>query len=132
MCRCRSSGPHPGRTLFALFLIQTVSCCLRQVGLQRVILQVQPLQVLDPKPNQPQVYANVTTGCMCGETHPELREADRQQSQLVVVQVQMLEAGQVSQLVWQTAELILTQIHLDQVSQVAKLWLWETKEKYQE
>lgn len=66
------------------------------------------------------------------ETHPELREADRQQSQLVVVQVQMLKAGQVSQLIWQTAELILTQIHLDQVSQVAKLWLCETNEKYKE
>lgn len=65
---------------------------------------------------------------MCG-TDPELREADRQQSQLVVVQVQMLKAGQVSQLIWQTGELILTQIHLDQVSQVAKLWLCETNKK---
>lgn len=66
--------------------------------------------------------------CVC-ETDPELREADRQQSQLVVVQVQMLKAAQVSQVIWQTGELILTQIHLDQVSQAAKLWLCETKEK---
>lgn len=68
---------------------------------------------------------------MC-ETDPELGEADGQQSQLVVVQVQMLKAGQVSQLIGQTAELVLTQIHLDQVSQVAKLWLCETKEKPKE
>lgn len=63
------------------------------------------------------------------ETHPELREADRQQGQLVVVQVQMLKAGQVPQVIWQTGELVLTQIHLHQVSQVAKLWLCEAKEK---
>lgn len=63
------------------------------------------------------------------ETDPKLREADRQHSQLVVVQVQMLQAGQVSQVVWQTGELILTQIQLDQVSQAAKVWLCETKEK---
>lgn len=63
------------------------------------------------------------------ETNPELREADRQQGQLVVVQVQMLKAGQVSQVIRQTGELVLTQIHLHQVRQVAKLWLCEAKEK---
>lgn len=61
------------------------------------------------------------------ETHPELREADRQQGQLVVVQVQMLKAGQVPQVIWQTGELVLTQIHLHQVSQVAKLQLCQRK-----
>lgn len=66
VCRSRPSGPHPGRTLFALFLIQTVSCCLRQVGLQRVVLQVQPLQVLETKPNQPQEHANVPQAACVG------------------------------------------------------------------
>lgn len=56
-------------------------------------------------------------------THPELREADRQDSQLVVVQVQVLKAGQVPQVIWQTGQLVFTQIHLHQVGQVAELWL---------
>lgn len=59
------------------------------------------------------------------ETNPELREADRQHSQLVVVQVQMLKAGQVPQVIWQTVELVFTQVHLHQVGQVAELWLHE-------
>lgn len=56
-------------------------------------------------------------------THPQLREADGQRSQLVVVQVQVLKVDQVSQVVWQTRQLVFTQIHFDQVSQVAELWL---------
>ena len=59
------------------------------------------------------------------DTNPELREADRQHSQLVVVQVQMLKAAQVPQVVRQTGELVFTQIHLHQVGQVAELWLHE-------
>lgn len=56
-------------------------------------------------------------------THPKLREADGQRSQLVVVQVQMLKVDQIPQVVRQTGQLVFTQIHLDQVGQVAKLWL---------
>lgn len=62
---------------------------------------------------------------LMSETNPELREADRQRSQLVVVQVQMLKAGQVPQIIWQTVELVFTQVHLHQVGQVAELWLYE-------
>lgn len=40
---------HLVGTLFALLLIQTVPCCLGQAGLQRVILQIQPLQTLRAK-----------------------------------------------------------------------------------
>lgn len=40
---------HLVGTLFALLLIQTVPCCLSQAGLQRVILQIQPLQTLRAK-----------------------------------------------------------------------------------
>lgn len=58
-------------------------------------------------------------------THPELREADRQDTQLVVVQVQMLKVGQVPQVIWQTGQLVFTQIHLHQVGQAAELWLQE-------
>lgn len=58
-------------------------------------------------------------------TNPELREADRQDIQLVVVQVQMLKAAQVPQVVWQTGQLVFTQVHLHQVGQVAELWLHE-------
>lgn len=81
--------------------------------------------------NQVREVAFISSTHKCttaSETNPELREADGQQSQLVVVKVQMLKAGQVSQVIGQTGELILTQIHLHQVSQVAKLWLCETKE----
>lgn len=58
-------------------------------------------------------------------TDPELGEADRQDIQLVVVQVQMLKAAQVPQVVWQTGQLVFTQVHLHQVGQVAELWLHE-------
>ena len=58
-------------------------------------------------------------------TNPELREADRQDIQLVVVEVQMLKAAQVPQVVWQTGQLVFTQVHLHQVGQVAELWLHE-------
>lgn len=58
-------------------------------------------------------------------TNPELGEADRQDIQLVVVQVQMLKAAQVPQVVWQTGQLVFTQVHLHQVGQVAELWLHE-------
>jgi len=67
---------------------------------------------------------NVTWETKLG-THPELRDADGQGGQLVVVQVQMLKAGQVPQVIWQTGQLILTEIHLHQVGQVAELWLEE-------
>lgn len=60
----------------------------------------------------------------CG-TDPELREADGQGGQLVVVQVQMLKARQVPQVIRQTRQLVFTQIHLHQVGQVAELWLHE-------
>lgn len=58
-------------------------------------------------------------------TNPELREADRQDAQLVVVQVQMLKASQVPQVIWQRGQLVFTQIHLHQVGQAAELWLHE-------
>lgn len=35
----------------------------------------------------------------------------------------MLKADQVPQVVWQTGELVFTQIHLDEVSEAAELWL---------
>ncbi len=57
------------------------------------------------------------------DTNPELREADGQNIQLVVVQVQMLKVGQVPQVIWQTGQLVFTQIYLHQVGQVAELWL---------
>lgn len=60
-------------------------------------------------------------------THSELREADRQDIQLVVVEVQMLKVHQVPQVIWQTGQPVFTQIHLHQVGQVAKLWLHEGK-----
>lgn len=62
-------------------------------------------------------------------THPELREADGQDRQLVVVQVQMLKAGQVPQVIWQAGQLVFTQIHLHQMGQVAELWLHERNQE---
>ena len=56
-------------------------------------------------------------------SHPELGEADGQNSQLVVVQIQMLKVHQVPQVVWQTGQLVFAQVHLDEVGQVAELWL---------
>lgn len=50
------SVPHPACTLFALFLIQTVSGCLGQVGLQRVVFQIQPLKALKAETQQRNLF----------------------------------------------------------------------------
>lgn len=44
----------------------------------------------------------------------------------------MLKADQVPQVIWQTGELVFTQIHLDEVSEAAELWLQGEKSRDEE
>lgn len=126
---------HLWGALFALLLIQTVSCSFGQAGLQRVVLQIEPLQILSRKNKnwlgrqqkwwelQPFWPRSWTASLLILLetrrqkdkwlfTHPELGEAYWQNRQLVVVKVQMLKSDQVPQVIWQTGQLVFTQVQL--------------------
>lgn len=94
-----SNGTHLFGTVFALGIIQTFTGLFFEIAVERVVLDVEPLESL------------------------ELAEADRKRCEPVLVEVEVLQLLEVAEAERQLGQLVLAEIELDDVRQLAELRL---------